>query len=329
MKLLALLFAIQLTRSSRIFDIPDNGSLDTTQNDGEFRNFEIVTDDPDNYNDGILEEKVDDDEGENLSSTKRIGNMDYCLTKFKESLLYTAYGTPPEFKKPKLMKLWAGYRGDRVSLKCPHWKGCPNAKVEWFKDGHPVVASKINTGRSLLIINKKGDLDIVDNSREDDGIYTCLISNKFGVIRHDIKVHSVPFVARAPELKPNQPGNHSIHVGANLTMKCELTAVESTYDNIITWYKHFTINGEWANKDGSVYVQEFQNMGKNIMGYDFKLVLTNITEEDEGWYTCVVKNHFGASVGHGYLNVTQPLENPDTQFPILDTMLDLFYSFIF
>ena len=270
MKLLALLFAIQLTRSSKIFDVfPDNGSLDTTQNDEESRIVEIVKDDPDNYNDGILEEKEDDDEDENWSSTKKIGNMDYCLTKLKESLFYTSYGTPPEFKKPKLMKLWSGYRGDRVSLKCPHWKGCPKAKVEWFKDGHPVV-SKNNTGR-YKISNKKG-LTIMDNRSEDDGIYTCLISNKFGVIRHDIKFQSVPWVmmANASELQPRQPGNHSIQVGDNLTMKCE---VDSTHDPLITWYKHFTVNGEWADNDGCIYVHELQSTSTySHMGVDLRYI---------------------------------------------------------
>ena len=95
-------------------------------------------------------------------------------------------------------------------------------------------------------------------------------------------------------------------------------------------YKHFTVNGEWADKNGRAYVHELQSTSTySHMGDDSKLILTNITLEDEGWYSCAVKNQFGSDVGSGYLYVTQPLEDPDTQFPILDTMLDLFYSVIF
>ena len=163
----------------------------------------------------------------------------------------------------------------------------------------------------------------MDNRREDDGIYTCLISNKFEVIRHDIKVM---VVANRPELHPNQPGNHSIQVGANLTMNCEPTTIDDPYYHMITWYSHFNFNGEWTNKTrvaASLFMSfsKYSPMGENIIGDGFKLILTNITKEEAGWYSCVVENPFGACVSYGYLNVTQPLEDPDTQFPILDTFI--------
>merc|ERR1719341_2669279 len=160
----------------------------------------------------------------------------------------------------------------------------------------------------------KGDLNIVDNRSEDDGIYTCLISNKFGVIRHDIKVQAVPrVVAHAPELSSDQPGNHSLQVGSNLTMKCEVKVVDSTNPHVITWYKHYTVHGAWADNNGSVYVHELQTTASHI-GDDSKLLLTNITQEDAGWYSCTVKNQFGACVSYGHLNATQPLPDPDPHF---------------
>jgi len=285
-------------------------------NDGQARIVEIVTDDPDaDYDLGEEEEDINE-EDDMMKTGKKRKNRD-CLSKSKRKPFVTEYGTPPEFKKPKdkLMKLSAGYLGHMVSLKCPHRKGCPKAKLEWFRDGDPVVASKTNMGRSLVTINKKGDLTIVDNRMEDDGIYTCLISNKFGMIRHDIKVQAVPrVVAHAPELSSDQPGNHSLIIGSNLTMKCEVKVVDSTNPHVITWYKHFTVNGAWADEEHNVYVEELQTTSSHL-GDDSKLILTNITQEDAGWYSCTVKNQFGALVSYGHLNVTQPLPNPETQFP--------------
>ena len=174
-------------------------SPDIMLNDGQARIVEIVTDDPDADYDLGEEEEENNEEDDLIKSGKKRKNRD-CLSKSKRKPYVTKYGTPPEFKKPKenLKKLYAGYLGHMVSLKCPHRKGCPKAKLEWFRDDDPVVASKTNVGRSLVTINKKGDLTIVDNRVEDDGIYTCLISNKFGVIRHDIKVQSVPRVIHHP-----------------------------------------------------------------------------------------------------------------------------------
>ena len=322
-----------LTNNSVASSVPDSSSVsfpsfslrqfpdyepvfpDIMLNDGQARIVEIVKDDSDaDYEEGIEEEENEDDEEYSKLNKKR-KNRD-CLSKSKRKPFVTEYGTPPEFKKPKdkLMKLSAGYLGHMVSLKCPHRKGCPKAKVEWFKDGDPVVASKSNVGRSLVTINKKGDLTIVDNRMEDDGTYTCLISNKFGYIRHEIKVQAVPrVVAHAPELGSDQPGNHSIQVGTNLTMKCEVKVVDSTNPHVITWYKHFTINGAWADENGSVYVEELQTTSSHL-GDDSKLILNNITKEDAGWYSCTVKNQFGALVSYGHVNVTQPSPDPETQF---------------
>ena len=278
---------------------------------------EIVMDEPDvDYELGDEEEEEEEERDKsNFRLIKKRKNRD-CLSKSKKKPFLTKYGTPPEFKKPKenLKRLYAGYLGHMVSLKCPHRKGCPKSKVEWFKDSDPVVESRSKVGRSLVTINKKGDLTIVDNRIEDDGVYTCLISNKFGHIQHQIKVQAVPrVVARRPELLPDQPGNHSIFIGSNCSMFCEVKVLDSTNPHVITWYKHFTVNGAWADENGSVYVNELQTTTSHV-GDDFKLTLKNVTKEDAGWYSCTVKNQFGALVSYGYLNVTRHMPEPDNQF---------------
>ena len=101
--------------------------------------------------------------------------------------------SPPSFRLPseKMQQLSAGHLGHRVELFCPHRKGCPRAKVEWQKDGQILLARGRKSGLSTIRIKQNGGLIIEDNRVEDDGIYTCLISNQFGTIQHSIKVQSV------------------------------------------------------------------------------------------------------------------------------------------
>ena len=113
------------------------------------------------------------------------------------------------------------------------------------------------------------------------------------------------------EVTSDQPSNHSLQVKSNLMMKCEWKVVDSINPHVITWYKHCTVNGAWDGNNGSVYVYELQTTASHI-GDDSKLLLTNITQEDAGWYSCTVKNQFGACVSYGHLYVTLP--DPDPHF---------------
>ena len=55
-------------------------------------------------------------------------------------------------------------------------------------------ANKINLPTCRIYICLK------DNRVEDDGEYTCIISNSFGSISHTIQVRFPPLVSNAPEL---------------------------------------------------------------------------------------------------------------------------------
>ena len=240
------------------------------------------------------------------------------------------YGTKPEFKLTKKFKklplLVAGWLGHQILLECPHRKGCPRAEVAWFKDGSEVEASKSSySGRSQIKISRKKDkLTIMDNRMEDDGVYTCNISNVFGSISHAVRVESVPrVVARPPELLPDQPGNQTVEVGGEVRLRCQVLVRDSTNPHSITWYKHFLVNGLWEDPvTEKVYASKLQETDTHI-GDDETLVLSNVTEEDEGFYTCSVSNQFGNLVRSGFVNVTEPL--PETEE---EPQLSSFYIYL-
>ena len=94
------------------------------------------------------------------------------------------------------------------------------------------------SGLSIVRISKNGELTIEDNRLEDDGSYTCIIHNKYGAIRHTIKVKSVArVVVTPPEVIPGQPGNHSLATGQNVTLHCELTVNDVATPRTVSWFK--------------------------------------------------------------------------------------------
>ena len=166
-----------------------------------------------------------------------------CLKKNGKSV---AFGTPPRFKQAKdqMQVLEAGYYGHRVELKCPFRKGCPKAKALWYKDGKELKGSdEKETGGPQVLISRTGESVIINDNRDyNDGNYTCVVRNLFGSISHTIKVKSTPrVVAAAPELYKNQPGNHSVEVGANLTLLCQLTVTDPGSPFNIKWFKHYQV----------------------------------------------------------------------------------------
>jgi len=220
--------------------------------------------------------------------------------------------SPPSFRltTDKMQQLSAGHLGHRVELFCPHRKGCPRAKVEWLKDGQSLLARGRKSGLSTIRIKQNGALIIEDNRLEDDGIYTCMISNQFGSIQHNIRVQSVPrAVAMKPKVHHNQPGNHSVVVGTNLTLLCQLTVVDVSSPHHIVWYKHYAVNGSWLDSNGKVYANFMQDSQSSPPpADDQKLQLTNLNLTDTGWYSCAISNQYGRLVRSGWVEVVEMLE---------------------
>ena len=73
--------------------------------------------------------------------------------------------------------------------------------------------------------------------------------------------------------------------------------------------RHYKVNGSWTDtgdNDGIPYVTELQASNDSPPPPDDSvLVLTNLTEEDSGPYSCAVKNQYGGDLGSGWLTVSR------------------------
>jgi hypothetical protein len=121
--------------------------------------------------------------------------------------------------------------------------------VRWSRAGQRVLDRGAESGRSVVVLRhrkKKGinELIISDLRAEDEGVYTCTVSNSVGSVSHNITVRAERrVVAGPPEIQVNMPGNHSVTVGTNLTLQCRLTVPESSS---VRWYRHFQVRGSMA-----------------------------------------------------------------------------------
>ena len=81
-------------------------------------------------------------------------------------------------------------------------------------------------------------MELHESIPEDDGNYSCIVTNPFGSIsRHFIVEVQPRTVAEKPIIEPKKPGNFTVLVGSNLTMDCPVINEESYDPSVMTWSK--------------------------------------------------------------------------------------------
>ena len=67
------------------------------------------------------------------------------------------------------------------------------------------------------------------------------------------------------------------------------------------------MNGSYTDPEDKVYIRLLQDSLFQLKGDGQELRLTDISEEDTGWYTWFATNQFDSLIFQGYLEVTQPV----------------------
>ena len=97
-----------------------------------------------------------------------------CLTFFFSFFLFSPAGAP-RFPKSPPVKLY-GFLGTETKVECDLF-GNPTPEVQWNRS----PSSPLPPGRSQV---KKDGLYINNTKKEDEGIYTCLATNEYGMVIH-------------------------------------------------------------------------------------------------------------------------------------------------
>ncbi|GFO10561.1 fibroblast growth factor receptor [Plakobranchus ocellatus] len=172
--------------------------------------------------------------------------------------------------------------------------------ISWYKNGVPILRSRRIEPREWLLL-------IHNLKYSDQGNYTCLIHSHGKQMLWQFFLN----VTYAPSSKPifeERPFNQTVKVGSQAVLTCcpvpDMPLVQSK------WLRHHFINGSWGSgpiKPNDPHITILRDWN----GTHAPLVLSEVTEADEGWYTCVLRNSIGEVEEAAYLTVN-PLRKPHT-----------------
>lgn len=159
--------------------------------------------------------------------------------------------------------------------------GSPIPQIQWFKDNQGSVLH----GESY-VLHENGTLEIAFAQKNDSGIYTCVATNTHGVVQNRAILQ-----IKDPTTIIKQPRYQSVQRMGTATFECKVKH-DSTLSPTIIWLK----NNE-----------ELPDDSRHRPSGD-ALTIFDVSEEDQGSYTCVVNTTLDTNSATAVLTV---LDRPD------------------
>ncbi|XP_076310112.1 neuroglian-like [Tachypleus tridentatus] len=168
---------------------------------------------------------------------------------------------PPTMQEPPKNITYAVVGSKRI-IKCLVY-GVPQPQVNWKKDNQELVGSRFQTSNS-------GILELTNISKEDEGQYTCIATNKYGSLQAsgNLEVKAKTKITLAPE-------NVEVSINKKAVLHCEAEA-DPTLPLTIKW--HF--NGEPI---------DYHLDTRLIQTEDQSFVINMAKDSDSGIYTCIAE----------------------------------------
>uniref|UniRef100_A0A8C3SFX6 Neuronal cell adhesion molecule n=1 Tax=Chelydra serpentina TaxID=8475 RepID=A0A8C3SFX6_CHESE len=191
---------------------------------------------------------------------------------------------PPRILTPA-NKLYQVIANNPALLDCAFF-GSPVPEIEWFKG----VKGSILHG-DLYVFHDNGTLEIPVAQKDSTGTYTCVARNKLGKVQNEVhlEVKDPTMIIKQPEYKIIQRGGQ---VSFECTIKHDPTLIPT-----ITWLKN---NGELLDDERFIIHKD-------------SLAIMNITDKDDGTYTCVANTTLDSVSASAVLTV---VDRPNPPFDL-------------
>ncbi|XP_077401588.1 neuronal cell adhesion molecule a isoform X9 [Vanacampus margaritifer] len=159
--------------------------------------------------------------------------------------------------------------------------GSPIPTITWYKDGQISIKSE-----DPYVIHENGTLEINVAQSQNSGKYTCIASNSLG-----IKENHVFLQVKEPTRILKQPEYKVVQRGMSAVFECKVKHDPSLVPTM-TWLKN---NGELPDDERFEVDTD-------------SLVIKDVTDEDEGTYTCIMNTTLDRDFASATLTV---VEKPD------------------
>ncbi|KAL6487366.1 hypothetical protein MHYP_G00039920 [Metynnis hypsauchen] len=216
------------------------------------------------------------------------------------------YWTHPQRMEKKLLAVPAA---NTVKFRCAA-AGNPMPTIHWLKNGKEFKGEQRMGGIKLR--HQQWSLVMESAVPSDRGNYTCVVQNKYGTITQTYQLDVLERSPHRPILQAGLPANQTVVVGTNVEFYCK---VYSDAQPHIQWLKHIEVNGSRYGPNGTPYVTVLkcecakQTAGINTTDKELEvLLLTNVSYEDAGEYTCLAGNSIGYTYHSAWLTVIPAVE---------------------
>ncbi|XP_048156067.1 neuronal cell adhesion molecule isoform X35 [Corvus hawaiiensis] len=166
---------------------------------------------------------------------------------------------PPRILTPA-NKLYQVIADSPALLDCAYF-GSPKPEIEWFKG----VKGSILRGNEY-IFHDNGTLEIPVAQKDSAGTYTCVARNELGKIQNEVQLE-----IKDPTMIIKQPEYKVIQRYGQVSFEC-IIKHDSTLLPTVVWLKD---NDELPDDE------------RFLVGKD-NLTIMNVTDKDDGTYTCIV-----------------------------------------
>ena len=210
-------------------------------------------------------------------------------------------GKAPELSAP--LETVEVVEGLQAKLVC-EVKGRPEPKVEWFKDGQPVLE---NQRIKMQFDGETSTLRFTKIELDDEGEYKFVARNELGEVSSTAELFVNEASVRPEFTDKMKPID--VKEGEEARFDVRITGTPTP---VVDWYK---------GKD------KIEDEGRFVIIDDeedelFSLIIDDVRSDDSGTYKCVAANEEGEVTGLAKLTVQEKPKKPVTEDAVLATPVE-------